>query len=1364
MKEKSKRVGLLANRYGLLTVLGLGYSFLGTSAYGAAAPVAPAFPESFDLNAIRQDAKLTANSPGSDNAQVFNGDGILSAAGLVENLLRAEAGAQDRITIVGTPAVGNTVQVIFNETHKPENNDYLWGDRIADTIPDEVYDSFTREQPADSGDALEAFLSNTIHGAYVNWCNVLDVGAAKKQALAIVAALEEAKGDISSISSAQTDSYEALKGIFQGIGQNHPDVGIQQDTETLLNFVTAWGKLVAAAGAAGDDAIGNSDRGIASVGEGQAGGGALAHLVNGANGVGNATHSELHNAIVAANNILQGIGEDPNGGDSHPDVRSILKSAYKLQACRTTVAEQLNSHINADNFPKALEKVLNYIRTANSEIQGILTLLGAEGISVNDDAVLGEAILNQINTLRSNNVHITALNQLLEGGVSNAPFAITPVEAADDAPPRTFVLQLTQDNLSGFLDLANPTGSSKSILINATNIRENENVAIVFDAGGQGDHQSVDLADIIYDKLTKNSNLLLVNKINENVNIGCVRSLNIDRANFIFRSSDTYNFLTAKIATQNAEFGVICSGNRYLKKLILGASESDKVKIVVNDTLEESSLNKFNGNYTIKKGSLWLKEGIQVLENSKLKCEESLRDENDALNINYGHLFTGGDITIPEGTTLTLALKSISPLDIDNQLAFNGTGAGKVGVLQVKGTLAFDKVLGFYNDAQILGGSDVSFKIKNNGDSSFHNYIVLEGGTKDQPCEIKLNGCNLTLADEDADDKRVLAKINTQDASQLILVKEESYAKITGSNDGTAGTLTLGVHGEHANKVALIRLEDGASITLDPVIIAAGDSNAIVAGRDGAVRFLDTDTVTLAGNIIAEADLTFVFGLTNRSPKASPMLNWPQGTLNIPANTKVGLAFDLAEIGPAGLGRKQILAFLAAYQEANPDLQFINFESNSEGDNIADALSTEITGPISGVTLARDGDKLVLNFENADVPSFGRLLGGSAQYLSNDFAKLVENAYENGARTAIERGILSYLENNHSDILPTFSKTTTEEKNRMTLTLINSVRETVYSKLGGEFFGDKHYNVWVSGFGDVTRNGSTSSYKMNCDIFGFTTGIDWRVNNNLLIGVLGGYGKAKAKYKGEIYLSNDDGDGKCNLESYFGGIYGMWDEFVEDICVKFSLMAGHGKYNDEYAFPFLNELHVPSISPSHKGHWLSGNIDCTYKHWNLYGFNVGPWVSLSTATIHQKSNIDRLERNAQDAAPADGSHFERKVSAADRRSIETTVGVAADYDFSSGILELAMGYKHEFRKQKKGKVSLYETYNDGTYKIAANGDGPAEFFEFDPFNVSTGKDSFVARASWNMQFGNFGLSLGSHTQLGNHFKDIAGSIIASYSF
>jgi hypothetical protein len=73
MKEKDRKMGLLANRYGLLTVLGLGCSFLGTAHGAAAVPAVPAA------------TTVTANTQYIAGANVnnifpFDANGVLPAA------------------------------------------------------------------------------------------------------------------------------------------------------------------------------------------------------------------------------------------------------------------------------------------------------------------------------------------------------------------------------------------------------------------------------------------------------------------------------------------------------------------------------------------------------------------------------------------------------------------------------------------------------------------------------------------------------------------------------------------------------------------------------------------------------------------------------------------------------------------------------------------------------------------------------------------------------------------------------------------------------------------------------------------------------------------------------------------------------------------------------------------------------------------------------------------------------------------------------------------------------------------------------------------------------------------------------------
>jgi outer membrane autotransporter protein len=931
-------------------------------------------------------------------------------------------------------------------------------------------------------------------------------------------------------------------------------------------------------------------------------------------------------------------------------------------------------------------------------------------------------------------------------------------------------------------------GSGKSVIIETANIPKDEKIALVFKAD-EANHQPVNLGGIYYDSLKVDLGLLLTNE---------TKGLAILEGIWTKDLSELYEHLTLQVVkASDGNFAILMpehASKLPLKKLILGADPGNQ-KAVLNlmngDKLGEVSFtgntdDKVVGKLELRNGSLYVHDGIEVLENFTLEhvsvklaivgndgsATGSEAPENEA---DFGHYFIGGDVTIPEGVTFTIGGKTIQPLGFDPKPALHGSGDGKVGVFIVRGNLAFTGHT--TREPESLGAADkidnkTKFLVKNHDGVSYHDYIVVEGGTEVAPREIRLNGGTLLFSDGDKDGERILAKINTEEKSQLVLVKEGGYVQIIGSGDGDEGGLKLDLHGVNAKNAPLVRLEKSASVILDPLSINAGNYTAIEADENGNIGFRDTHEVKLQGDVTSGPGLRLTFYLSENDKKAETMFNWLGGNLNLPKDQKVVLwaALDrLDKKNTANPGRKEKQDFLEAYIAKNSKLHFMSLKGNANKDAILAAIDKQVGGLAQGITFEIDADgNLVLNLSNAKVPAnLKELLAGDLDtaYLSGGFQEILGRAYELGARTDIEAGILAYIETGHAEVLPAFSKTTTEEKNRMTLTFANSIRETAYSKMGQEFLGDKHYNVWASGFGDLTKNGSSSSFKMNCDIYGFVAGIDWRASNNLLIGALGGYGKAHAKYKGEVQLTNDNTN-KGNFESYFGGIYGMWDEFIQDICVKFSLMAGHGKYNEHYAFPLLSEVNAPVMHPSHKGHWISGNIDCTYKHWNLYGVNIGPWVSLSASTVHQKPDILRIGEVAlSDGDDGLRAHFERKVTTADRRSIEATIGIAADYDFSAGMLELALGYKHEFRNLKGGHISLREIYDNDAYAGSTVSRGNiAESFKFDAFNVKTGRDSFVARASWNMKFGDFGLSLGGHTQVGNHFRDIAGSITATYAF
>ncbi|MDR1590952.1 MAG: autotransporter outer membrane beta-barrel domain-containing protein [Puniceicoccales bacterium] len=1380
MKEESKKVGLLVNRYGLLAILGLGYSLMGTNAYGSDSTAPTAFPGDFDLQGIRPDTRLFANKATGNDAWIFDQNGNLSEGSRQGNVFRDKQ--EDSIKILGTGKAGNTVQVVFDRANEPGTD---FDVHIKDGVPAAVANGIIVHNTK-VGHYDDDLGKNTVGGAFYALYQAAQVASAQKLINVYKAACTDVKASADTNvkpSTTNDAAYDAILAVLDTLKLSTytANAGLSGDIVSVDDMKKALENVAAAAASAKGSAIGQTNFGGLTLADGattvpwtdgtsDAGGPALAVLFN-TKVTGGITNQQMNDAIKA---IQDAIEREKTTSGTHLTVKTAKDALNNfldntLNAV-TNCTGQLSIHGAACRFED--------IRDALKEYKGSWSNFISQMDWILDEDFLGNELFNWVRNFQAGGTWAGVFDNTLADLVNNyeikAPFVIAPEAADSNAPLRTFILQITQNQLAKLLKIGIKE-NKRSIFIKTENMRENEKSVVVFDANGEN-RKPTKLGEISYDKLDKDLSLALLNETKARGSVWGISSVE--------NPTQGYDHLTLQIA-KISEGDLAITKTLYLKKLILGASPENPItaNLIRGDKREEVSFigntdSTIIGQLEMENGSLYLHDGIDVLENFSLRYvmqklpvygddnhPDTVTGSVDPADVSEnGDYYLGGDVRILPGVTLTIAGRAIRPLDPDLKPALNGSGDGNVGVFSVAGNLSFEGSL--VREPEGVAGahapdSKVDFSIENVDGISYHNYIVVTGGSMVQPREIRLNGKTVRLHDTAADS--VLDKINTKDSSQFILVKAGSHAKVIGSDDPSGtGTLKLDLHGDNAKRIVLVKLEKGASVLFDPITLDAGLYTAIKADEDGEIRFLDSHEVSLKGDISAGRDLRLTFLLGDPdAAKPATILNWASGTFDIPANEKVHIVLGIEGKDATQMGSKAFQALLDAYKAKNPQLQFIALTGNTSKDDIVKLFSPE--GLPKGVTFEMDpaSGNVVLDLSNAKVAAtIQELLGGKldTSYLSGKFQKIVNNAYENGVNTSIEAGILNYVQAGEAGALPAFSKTTTEEKNRMTLALINSARETAYSKMGGEFFGDKHYSVWASGFGDTTKNGTSSSYKMDCDIYGFTAGIDWRANNNLLIGALGGGGKAKAKYKGDVHLVNADAS-KGNLDSYFGGIYGMWDEFIQDICVKFSIMAGHGKYKEHYALPSLTAIATPTVHPDHKGHWISGNIDCTYKHWNLFGFNVGPWVSLSASTIHQKADSVHL-----DDVP--NAHFERKVAAADHYPVEAAIGIAADYDFSSGMLELALGYKHEFRNRRNGEVSLKEIYNTGSYKGAtvANGSQVAESFEFDAFNVDTAKNSFVARASWNMKFGNFGLSLGGHTQIGDHFRDLAGSITASYAF
>ncbi|MDR2201072.1 MAG: autotransporter outer membrane beta-barrel domain-containing protein [Puniceicoccales bacterium] len=711
------------------------------------------------------------------------------------------------------------------------------------------------------------------------------------------------------------------------------------------------------------------------------------------------------------------------------------------------------------------------------------------------------------------------------------------------------------------------------------------------------------------------------------------------------------------------------------------------------------------------------------------------------------------DVTFNDNLAVSSAIlvKNDSTLKIaDTKSLIVGEGG-----VSIKGTILNLGTGTAGNSISIIpAGEDTSIEIENNGTLQLTSNIEFpNGGTDD------VHHCFIEIYPESTGNLKLGENTITTYAAQtgyaIVQIRDNAQATISGGEDAHRAKLVLDANSSNSD---LLTIYNNATVTLrgkiDLEVPDGRDCSAIFAGENVTIRFADADvgTINLKGNIVAGKGLQLTLMFTGDAAAVGSVLEWPEGALTATNPTiAVSISDFLKEQGISEFSGK-----IAAYKTGNKHFD-IDLTANTNKNAILEALFGSTVAEkaienaaIEGLKLVPDGDLVKFDFTNAvsKINNLKDYLGADFNhtFVAGDlFKELSRDANKaQGARSSITNAILTqWLFNDEQvnsrqkvRVLSAFSKPTTEEKNRAALTLVDSIRETAYSKMGQPTSIGKHYNLWASGFGDRAKNSNLKNYRMNFDVFGFTTGVDAWVTDHLLLGTMVGYGKVDAKYKGDLFLSQSD---HCDLKSYYGGIYGMWDDFIDDVTAKFSLLGGRGKYRETYTLPYLVLTDFYTSNVKHRSSWVSGNVDCTYKHWEVGGLAFGPWLSLSATSIHQK------------ACHYDEKHY---VDAADRLAIETILGVAANYNFTEGNFELALGYKHEFFNKEGGDVNL-SLWND---------DDEKDTMKYGAAHVRTGRDALVSKAALNMKFGDVGLALAGHGQYGNHFNDIAGSVTLSYSF
>jgi uncharacterized protein with beta-barrel porin domain len=1018
---------------------------------------------------------------------------------------------------------------------------------------------------------------------------------------------------------------------------------------------------------------------------------------------------------------------------------------------------------------------------------------------------------------------LTALETNIENAVTGL-FNVDPNAPTQATTNRSFAVQITADELTKSLNLKNELGGVM-LKINAANMVANDSVYVLFDKADATKALTSDITGgrTFFANLDKDINLIIGNDIGKdgklektvslesfddkytavatavpvaNSNIPEHLSLRLfqfaetpldDKRQpaifaFTFNKAINVKNLILGIKEKKVTFPSIHENGLVAERAVQGGASMDcKESLIVENNVELndfSYLRALNNAVTVKEtltdsgswvnvGTLSLKKGI-VEGNSIWNCGKLILGEG-GLSINGALELYAGTLDIPAAPTAPIFINLKGELKLANGLAIPVTENGDTAYFPIIRVTAVQTKT---NESE-KENKDTAVQTKTN-ESEEENKDNSENEVK---AVLALGeGKAITLAEITKD------KVNgNEKLSQVILVPKNANIEINGGEKEVSSlSLTNTNKGAH-----LIKIEEGGTVALygkiklNAASIDKGDDrgSAVYIGKDGTLIF-GGQTVIEKGNITI-AGTKIVFSVSDSEDGA--ILAWNGGSIIGDPNPEV--IFDSQQIT-----KKLGTEGLKKYKESLKSIKWIDLTGNTEVANITqklenvkvgggaldisedtlrDALKAAAEGKVGEIS-ANDIKVTEVAFdenpnddETGDSDGIKNIVPGiDWSRVPGGLRKSIESAIQlpEDGRSSVEDAVVGLVlddkieEKEKKIALDLLSKGRTEEKARMTLQVIESVRDALYSKLEKESEGP-YRNMWASVFGDTARS-NVGGYKTDFDNYGFVVGADVRINDTWTVGILGGHGKAKAKYKGDWFFPNTNN--RCDHKSYFGGIYSMWDDLITDLNLKFSLLAGHCNYDETLGcLDFADPNKTFQSDVSHKGFFVSGNIDATYKHWSAWGLDFGPWVSLAITNVHNRAydNVIGKVVGEEDGVESEGD-VKQAIGSANRRAVETILGVGASYDLmSNSILTFNLGYKHDFRRLKGGNARLSSSF-----------DSDNEAIKYDLNNIKFGRDSFVAKADINMKFGQFGLSIGGHGQIGNHFKDIAGSITASYSF
>jgi outer membrane autotransporter protein len=198
------------------------------------------------------------------------------------------------------------------------------------------------------------------------------------------------------------------------------------------------------------------------------------------------------------------------------------------------------------------------------------------------------------------------------------------------------------------------------------------------------------------------------------------------------------------------------------------------------------------------------------------------------------------------------------------------------------------------------------------------------------------------------------------------------------------------------------------------------------------------------------------------------------------------------------------------------------------------------------------------------------------------------------------------------------------------------------------------WGVWITGFGDFVNVDSDFNAKgYNFTTGGFTLGLDFRLLDNLSVGVMGSYAHT---------WTNLQPAGNIDVDSGRGGLYATW--WDHGFYVNAVIYGGHNNFESNRAG--LGGVATGSTTGAEFSTFIGAGYDL-----HLGDLTIGPTGSLQYTNVH----VDNFDER--------GSLAPLNIHADSEESLRSDIGFGATYAWGLGKVIVAPSLKavweHEFK-------------------------------------------------------------------------------------